>query len=101
MDDKPIDNRRLPPPLCAYCKAAGIACPTDCDHADQLRAYGEACAAAAVAAERERWEAVAFDGWRVLKHLDEQAARRTSHENVSDTLDAFMRAIRAQPQETT
>lgn len=29
------------PPLCAYCKAVGIACPTDCGHADQLRAYAE------------------------------------------------------------
>ena len=47
-----------------------------------------------VAAERERWEAVVFDGWRVLAGLDEQAAKRTTHQNVSDTLDALMRVLR-------
>lgn len=52
-------------------------------------------ALAAVAAERERWEAVVFDGWRVLKGLDEAAAKRTMHQNVSDTLDALMRVLRA------
>lgn len=49
----------------------------------------------AMAAERERWEAVVFDGWRVLKGLDEAAAKRTTHQNVSDTLDALMRVLRA------
>jgi hypothetical protein len=48
-----------------------------------------------VAAERERWESVVFDGWRVLKGLDEAAAKRTTHQNVSDTLDALMRVLRA------
>jgi hypothetical protein len=47
------------------------------------------------AAERERWETVVFDGWRVLKGLDEAAAKRTTHQNVSDTLDALMRVLRA------
>lgn len=50
---------------------------------------------AAVAAERERWEAAVFDGWRVLKGLDDAAAKRTTHQNVSDTLDALMRVLRA------
>lgn len=49
--------------------------------------------AAAVAAERERWHAVVFDGWRVLQGLDEHAQKRTSHQNVSDTLDALVRVM--------
>jgi len=53
-------------------------------------------AAAEVAKERERWQSVVFDGWAVLKHLDDAACQRTSHQNVSDVLDAVMRAIRAQ-----
>jgi hypothetical protein len=50
--------------------------------------------AAAVAAERERWQMVVFDGWRVLKGLDENAQKRTSHQNVSDTLDALVRVMK-------
>jgi len=61
-----------------------------CYTAEQMRAYAET----AVAAERERWEVVVFDGWRVLKGLDTLAAKRTTHQNVSDTLDALMRVIR-------
>lgn len=48
-----------------------------------------------VAAEREQWETVVFDGWAVLKGLDAIAAKRTTHQNVSDTLDALMRVLRA------
>ena len=55
-----------------------------------MRSY----AAQQVAAERKRWETVVFDGWRVLKGLDAAAAKRTTHQNVSDTLDALMRVLR-------
>ena len=51
---------------------------------------------AALAAERERWMALACDGWSVLQGLDERAQRRTSHQNVSDVLDAFVRVMRGQ-----
>jgi hypothetical protein len=49
---------------------------------------------AGVAAERERWMALACDGWRVLQGLDAPAQKRTSHQNVSDTLDAMVRVMR-------
>ena len=45
-------------------------------------------------AERARWQEVVFDGWRVLKGLDENAQKRTSHQNVSDTLDALVRVMK-------
>lgn len=45
-------------------------------------------------AERERWCDVVFDGWRVLQGLDERAQKRTSHQNVSDTLDALVRVMK-------
>lgn len=51
-------------------------------------------AKAMVAAERERWSEVVFDGWRVLQGLDERAQKRTSHQNVSDTLDALVRVMK-------
>lgn len=51
-------------------------------------------AARCVAAERERWQEVVFDGWRVLHGLDEHARKRTSHQNVSDTLDALVRVMK-------
>lgn len=49
---------------------------------------------AAVSAERERWQEVVFDGWRVLQGLDERAQKRTSHQNVSDVLDALVRVMK-------
>jgi accessory colonization factor AcfC len=55
-----------------------------------IEAYGAECAKA----ERERWTDVVFDGWRVLKALGDAEANRTTHQNVSDTLDALMRVIR-------
>jgi hypothetical protein len=53
--------------------------------AEQMHAY----AAARVAAKRERILALVCDGWTVLQHLHERAQKRTSHQNVSDTLDAL------------
>ena len=43
--------------------------------------------------ERERFRALIFDGFRVLRELDEKAKKRTSHENVSDVLDALARLM--------
>jgi hypothetical protein len=59
--------------------------------------FDQAAIDAAVAAERERWLAVVFDGWRVLQGLDEHAQKRTSHQNVSDTLDALWRVMKPNP----
>ena len=54
---------------------------------------------AAVRDERDAVMAPLFNGWAVLQHLDERAAKRTSHQNVSDTLDAAVRAIRARTKD--
>lgn len=43
----------------------------------------------------ERPHHVLFDGYAVFNHLSEQAKRRTSWENVSDVLDATVRAFYA------
>ena len=42
---------------------------------------------------------ILFDGPTVYGNLDQKAKARTSYENVSDVLDAVVRALRAQAQE--
>lgn len=44
--------------------------------------------------------AVLFDGYAVLKALDKKAATRTSAENVSDVLDAVVRLLGADAEES-
>ncbi len=66
--------------------------------ADAICNEARTYAAAAVAAERNKWVAVACDGFLVYQHLSEQAANRTHYDHVSDTLDALVRAIRGQDQ---
>jgi hypothetical protein len=51
-------------------------------------------AAPPAAGERGAVPAILFDGFLVYQHLSEQAVNRTSHENVSDVLDAAVKAIR-------
>ena len=51
--------------------------------------------AAAIAEERAQWMDLACAGLAVLQGPDKRAQSRTSHQNVSDTLDALVRVVRA------
>jgi hypothetical protein len=67
---------------------------------EQLEDERQRCYALGVERERERWVAIACDGWAVLGHIDKAAASRTGHIQVSDTLDALVRCIRAMAAST-
>ena len=57
--------------------------------------FAKALVTSAVLSERERWQDVVYDGWKVFGGLDDQAVKRTSHQNVSDVLDALLRVLRS------